>query len=651
MEAQLPMHLGFEAERLSDETLATLHALGTQARADILTMTTLAASGHPGGSMSSVDTYLMLYACARVFPSRPQAPERDRIVVSHGHTSPGVYSTLGAFGFIDKTEAIAGFRQAWSPFEGHIEREVPGVEWSTGNLGQGLSAGCGMAMASRIHGIPFRVWVCMGDGEQQKGQISEARRFASKFGLTNLAVVVDLNLLQISGDIRKVMPQNIRAGWEADGWEVLEVDGHNLQALYQAMRHAAQATSRPVCILAHTVMGKGVPKFENQEKYHGTPLTPAQYAEAMQVLGKPDLLEHYRAARAAVRGKVKPVPVPAFVPDIDPGTPRTYTLESKTDNRSAWGTAVTDLGKLNAARAGATPVVVFDCDLAESVKTGPFAHALPERFLQSGIMEHHTAVAAGALSAQGILTFWADFGVFGVDEAYNQQRLNDINHTHLKTVCTHSGLDVGEDGKTHQSIDYIGLLRNVFGYRCYLPADPNETDRIVRYVATRGGNDFIGMGRSKIAVILGETGQPYFGGDFVFTPGKAEVLREGTDAVLWATGTMTHRAVIAADELRKEGIRVRVLHSAMPLEIDGQALAEAVQTGLIVSLEDHHWRTGLGASLMEALVESQQTVKLIRLGVKHYQPSGTADDVFVAAGLGTAAIRDAVLGGMRSRQV
>lgn len=646
MEAQHPMHLGFDAEHLSETTLASLTTLGRQARADILTMTSLAASGHPGGSMSSVDTYLLLYACARVFPGRPQALERDRIVVSHGHTSPGVYSTLAAFGFIDKTDAIAGFRQAWSPFEGHIEREVPGVEWSTGNLGQGLSAGCGMALASRIHQVPFRVWVCMGDGEQQKGQIAEARRFAVKYGLTNLGVVVDLNLLQISGDIRKVMPQNIRAGWEADGWEVVEVDGHDLQALYGALRRAARATERPVCILAHTVMGKGVPMIEHQEKYHGTPLSPSQYAQAMQVLDMPDLLEHYRAARGGVRAKVTHHPLPAFTPDIDPGTPRTYTVETKTDNRSAWGAAVTDLGKLNAQRSSATPVVVFDCDLAESVKTGPFAHALPERFIQSGIMEHHTAVAAGALSTQGVLTFWADFGVFGVDEAYNQQRLNDINHTHLKTVCTHSGLDVGEDGKTHQSIDYIGLLRNVFGYRCYLPADPNETDRIIRHVAVQGGNDFIGMGRSKIGVILGENGQPYFAGSWTFTPGKAEMLRSGDAAVLWATGTMTHRAVVAADALRQEGIHVRVLHSAMPLEIDPQALADAVTTGLIVSLEDHHWRTGLGASLMEALVEAQKTVKLVRLGARHYQPSGTADDVFAAAGLDTASIVKAVKAGL-----
>jgi len=644
--------LGFEANSLSPEAIEQIQADARRARGDILTMTTLAASGHPGGSMSSIDFYMTLYACANIHPENRTAPDRDRIVVSHGHTSPGVYATLARHGFVNLEDAICGFRQAWSPFEGHIEREVPGVEWSTGNLGQGLSAGCGMALAARLTGHSFRVFVCMGDGEQQKGQIAEARRFAVKFKLVNLAVIIDYNQLQISGNIHKVMPQNIKAGWEADGWEVVVIDGHDIDQIYHALHQATQATDRPLCIIANTVMGKAVPAIENQSKYHGSTLSPQAYHDAMIVLGLEDELERYKALRPAVKARTRPVPPHRPEMRIDAGTPRTYGPDVKTDNRSAWGTALEDLGRLNAANPLSTPIAVLDCDLAESVKTGGFEHACPENFFQSGIQEHNTAVVAGALSTQGVLTFWSEFGVFGVDEVYNQQRLNDINHSELKTVCTHCGLDVGEDGKTHQSIDYLALLRNVFGYKVILPADPNETDRAVRYAATVRGNVFIGMGRSKVPVITTEDGQPVFGGDYRFEYGRAVKLRDGKDVAIFSTGTMTHRAIEAWQILKDEGIQVRVVHIPTPLEIDVDTLRDAAALGTIITYEDHHAHTGLGGIVAEGLIDAGLSAKLIRMGVTRYQPSGPASDVFAAAGLDAkslmAKVRDAVRAGRQS---
>jgi transketolase len=353
----------------------------------------------------------------------------------------------------------------------------------------------------------------------------------------------------------------------------------------------------------------------------------------MAVLGLPDQLEHYRSRRNEVKARVQHLPVPRADLSIDPGQPRTYAVDAKTDNRSAWGNALEDLGRKNAGREGASPIVVFDCDLAESVKTGGFHQACPERFYQSGIQEHHTAAMAGALSTQGVLTFWSDFGVFGVDEVYNQQRLNDINHSNLKTVCTHSGLDVGEDGKTHQCIDYIGLARNIFGYRVVVPADPNETDRAVRWAAVNEGNVLITMGRSKLPVITLEDGSPAFAGDFHFEYGKATTLRLGHEGVIISTGTMTHRAVQAADRLRAEGIGAGVVHVATPLALDMDALRKAAATGLVMTYEDHHVGSGLGSLVAEALLDLGLMPRMVKLGVTRYQPSGTADDVFAAAGL------------------
>ena len=269
-------HLGFEPEQLSDEHISTLEEMRVQASTDIITMTTLANSGHPGGSMSTLPALLLLYANCKVDPKAPQDPRRDRIFVSHGHISPGTYSALTAFGFCDRTEAIAGFRRFGSHFSGHVEISVPGVEWNTGNLGQGLSAGVGAALGGRLqeadpsrdlreqdHGAAYKAVVLMGDGEQQKGQISEARRLAVKYGCTNLIAYVDANDLQIGGKTNDVMPQDIAAGWASDGWDVIECDGHDWQDLYAAFRAAYRATEAPTVVIARTVMGKGVDFMEN----------------------------------------------------------------------------------------------------------------------------------------------------------------------------------------------------------------------------------------------------------------------------------------------------------------------------------------------------------------------------------------------------
>jgi transketolase len=154
----------------------------------------------------------------------------------------------------------------------------------------------------------------------------------------------------------------------------------------------------------------------------------------------------------------------------------------------------------------------------------------PQAYLELGIQEHHAAGTAGAMSCEKFVTFFSTFGSFAVSEVYNQNRLNDFNHSNVKVVATHVGLDVGEDGPTHQCIDYLGLMKNYFRFSVFMPADPNQTDRIIRHIATHAGNHFVGMGRSKTPTITREDGSVFFDADYVFTPGKADWLRKGTDA-------------------------------------------------------------------------------------------------------------------------
>jgi transketolase len=632
---------GFGPETLPDEAAERFTEIARIARGDILKMTTLASSGHPGGSMSSIDTYVVLYSCANVDPSRPRMKERDRIVISHGHTSPGVYAALGRTGFFDSDEAICTFRTVGSRYEGHVERYVPGVEWSTGNLGQGLSAGCGFALAGRLNGLDYQVFVVMGDGEQQKGQITEARRFAKKYGLNNITVVVDLNGLQISGETRCVMPQNIKENFVSDGWHVVEIDGHDHRQIYSALKQAAEMKDCPVAIIARTVMSKGVSFMENDEHYHGVTLKEGQCRAALKELGLEDDLDKYKEMKARIEPRGPDELRPCAV-TVDTGEPHTYSPEDKTDNRSAYGRVMKDLAELNSTSKGSTPVAVLDCDLAASVKTGDFAAASQDRFFQGGIQEHNTATIAGALSIEGVLTFFADFGVFGVDETYNQERLNAINGACLKLVCTHNGLDVGEDGKTHQCIDYIGLINNLFGFKIIVPADPNQTDRVVRYIAGEPGPFFIPVGRSKLPVVTDPDGSPMFGNEYEFRYGKADVVRKGNDATIVSSGTMLHRALKASDTLAEKGHKVGVLNISCLTDPDSEAIRAAAETGVIVTYEDHSVRTGLGSIVANVLAEGGLAVKFRKMGVTAYGSSGKPDALFEEQGLGIESLVNTV---------
>ncbi|MCD6181326.1 MAG: transketolase [Candidatus Cloacimonetes bacterium] len=618
-----------DAQQLQAEDFASLAAQCRTARGAILHMTTLASSGHPGGSMSTIDFLLTLYHMIEVDPAQPNMPTRDRVIFSHGHVSPAAYATLGLMGFFPLQDAISQFRLAGSIFEGHVEPDVPGIEWASGNLGQGLSAGCGFALAAKQKGLDSNVFVLMGDGEQQKGQLSEARRFAVKHDLTNITAFCDYNQLQISGNIHDVMPQNILDNYLSDGWDVIEIDGHDLQEIATAISDAV-VNEAPTLILAHTTMGKGVSFMENREKFHGSTLSESQLADALAELNVPNNLDLYKKLRADF------VPqrheLPASQDFSIQTTSRTYT--EKTDNRSAWGNALADIATTNPD----LPMAVFDCDLAGSVKTNSFAKVRPECFIQGGIMEHNAAVAAGALSKEGIQTYFSDFGVFGVDETYNQHRLSDINRTNLKVVTTHVGLDVGEDGKTHQCIDYLGCMRNLYHFHTIIPADPNQTDRVIRYISGKYGNYLVPMGRSKLDLLRHPDGSLIFGENYRFCYGKADKLRDGADAALLTMGTVANRAVEVADILAKEGINLQVWNISCPDQMDEDALRAAAATGTVFTYEDHNVHTGLGAVVADALMQMQKSCHFVKFGVEDYAISGKSDDVFAWCELDTASI-------------
>ena len=640
------LKLDLAATELTASDIATLQKMRTRCARRILLSTSLASSGHPGGSLSSLDMLLVAYGLLNNDPTNPRMAERDRMVESIGHISPGVYAVLAENGYFSEDDFLEGFRRTGSGFPGHVESIVPGVEWDTGNLGQGLSTAVGMAQAFKTKGQPNQVFCLMGDGEHQKGQIVEAIRHAHKFHLDNLTVLVDRNHLQICGDTADVMPQSIRELYRVLGWNVVYLeDGHDYNGIFQAMRAAYQNTSGvPTVIVARTVMGKGISFMENKAKYHGSPLPPDMLADALTELGVDNDFEQWQEKR---RQPVKTNTIMAprsDYPDVLPGDPIVYDADTITDCRSGYGNALLGLAEAN-NKPGQPPVIAgVSCDLEGSVKMGGFHKHSPEGYFELGIQEHHAAAVSGAMSCENMVTFFSTFGSFAVSEVYNQNRLNDFNHANIKVVATHVGLDVGEDGPTHQCIDYLGLLKNCFRFSVFMPADPNQTDRITRYIATQPGNFFVGMGRSKMGMITKEDGSVFFDADYTFKPGRADWLRRGTDATIIAYGSVTPACMQAWQILKDSGKSVGVLNMASLLPLDVDAVVEAAGIGPIVTVEDHHAETGLGASVAVTLVEKGVTTQLKRLGVKHYGGSGKPADLYRQQGLDGESIARTVEG-------
>ncbi|WPX08289.1 transketolase [Anaerocellum danielii] len=265
-----------------------LKKIATEIRKSIIIQTAEAGSGHPGGSLSGVEILTYLYFVEmRIDPKNPKDPDRDRFVLSKGHASPLLYAVLAEKGFISKEE-LKGFRQIYSNLQGHPDmKKVPGVEMSTGSLGQGLSVANGMALAAKLDGKDYRVYVLLGDGEIQEGQIWEAAMTAAHYKLDNLTAFLDHNGLQIDGKITEVMsPEPVDEKFKAFGWHVIKIDGHDFNQIEKAVAEAKTVKGKPTIIIAETVKGKGVSFMENEVGWHGTAPNKEQAQKALEELQK-----------------------------------------------------------------------------------------------------------------------------------------------------------------------------------------------------------------------------------------------------------------------------------------------------------------------------------------------------------------------------
>ncbi len=587
-----------------------------------------AGSGHAGGTLSIMDIAAALYLrVADHDPKNPAWADRDRILWSAGHKAPALYVSLGMAGFCSLEDTVT-LRKLGSPFQGHPHwLKLPGVEISTGSLGQGLSVGVGMALAARMDGRQHKIFCLMGDGEQQEGQVWEAAMEAGHYHLDNLIAIVDCNRLQIDGLVKDVMQiEPLGAKYAAFGWDVLRIDGHNMAEIVDALEqarapHPQSSTRRPVVILADTVKGKGVSFMENQPGWHGKAPNREELNAALKELGVSEgipvdaLLEKAKqfqtnASRALEAG------MPRFSRDYWWNAGETMKVKMEPTRRG--------FGQALAAAGDDERVVGLGLDISGSITISDFYAGKPERMKRwwsMGIAEQSATAAAAGMAREGKLPVLGSYATFIAARNLDQIRVS-ICYANLNVLIAgaHAGVSVGPDGATHQALEDLFAMQALPNMSVVVPCDSVETRKATRHLLLEHkGPKYIRFAREATPIVTDETTPFVFGranairlrreGDNFAAAFEtclaADYPNESEDLTIVAIGPMVPEAMRAAFILKREfGYETRVLNLHTLKPIDAEAVIRAAQeTGVIVTAEEHQigalaWR--VSALLTEA---------------------------------------------------
>ncbi|MGB9196356.1 MAG: transketolase [Terriglobales bacterium] len=566
-----------------------------------------AGSGHAGGTLSIMDIAAALYLrVANHDPKNPKWPERDRIIWSTGHKAPSLYLGLAFAGFCPK-EDVALLRKLYSPFQGHPHwLKLPGVEVSTGSLGQGLSIAVGLALAARLDKKNHRVFCIMGDGEQQEGQIWEAAMEAGHFNLDNLVGIVDRNRLQIDGWVKDVMNvEPLEEKYASFGWDVITINGHDMRQVVEALEKAKVGCGRPTVIIADTVKGKGVSFMEDIAGWHGKTPNLEEMNKGLKELRLEgqipvdQLFAHAKQYQAEVEQKLD-----AKMPKFH----RNYWWNSTENMKVQMKPTRLGFGQSLAANGDDPRVVCFGLDISGSITISEFYAKNPERkdrWISMGIAEQSATSAAAGLAKEGKLPVFGTYATFAAARNLDQIRTSICyGNFNVLIAGAHGGVSVGPDGATHQALEDCFAMCGLPNMNVVVPCDMVETRKATDYLLLKHvGPKYIRFAREATPIVTDEKTP------FVF--GKANVIRlrteadnfieafeikleseyrdEAEDLTIAACGPMVPEAMRAARILKQDfGYETRVLnlHTLKPLDKDAIVRA-ARETGVVLTAEEH----------------------------------------------------------------
>ncbi len=585
-----------------------------------------AGSGHAGGTLSIMDITAALYLkVAHHDPESPNWDDRDRIVWSAGHKAPALYIGLGMSGYFP-VEDVVTLRKYGSSFQGHPHwLKLPGVEVSTGSLGQGFGLGVGMALRGKLDRKDYKVFVITGDGEWDEGSMWEAAMEAGHYKLDNLVVTIDRNYLQIDGSTETVMSLDpLEKRIESFGFEIIKIDGHNMEQILEAFEKARKVKGKPVAIVARTIKGKGVSFMENIAGWHGKAPNDGELEKAIvelkltKVIDVPKLKAKAVSYQEKINHKIQES-VPKFKKDYFWNKEDLMKVEME-PTRMGFGKSLT-------ANGDDKRIVCLGLDISDSVQISKFYDGHDERkprFLSMGIAEQSATTVAGGLAREGKIPVLSTYGVFCSQRNADQMRTS-ICYGNLNVFFAgaHGGISVGADGATHQSLEEIAVVGILPNMNLVVPSDSIETRKATDYLLMKlKGPKYLRFAR-EATPIVSEESTP-----FVF--GKANIIKfrkvmpnfkdafshvlasvykdEGEKVAIFACGPEVAEAMRAAYILKTEyGIDSRVLnvHTVKPL--DKKAIIRTASEVEFVITAEEHQKGGFGNLIASTIMEANLT--------------------------------------------
>jgi len=596
-----------------DYTLKQLMKKAREMRAYSMIAITAAGSGHTGGTLSIMDITAALYLkYIKHDPANPTWEDRDRVFWSVGHKVPALYIALAEAGYFSLDDTVK-LRKLWSGFEGHPNRlKLPGIELSAGSLGQGLGVAIGCALNAKLEQKDYRVYTILGDGELDEGSVWEAMMCASNYKLDNLTAIVDRNNLQIDGPTEEVMRLELLVEkWQSFGWHTIEIDGHDMEEILNALDEAEKVKGQPTVIIAHTLKGKGVSFTEGVVGYHGIPPKDGRSGKeslnrALEDIGDPQFtkekVDYLLKIASDYQSKVD-----QKVEDSLPKFSRNYwwnsssTMRVKMEpTRNGFGRAIEELGNDK-------KVVALGADITASIRMDKFYASHPERknrFFEIGIAEANMSLVASGLAKEGKIPFIGSYGVFITGRNWDQLRTTICyNNYNVKMADAHAGISVGADGATHQALEDISNLYYLPNMHLTVPCDSIETEKSTKAVTYIKGPAVIRYAREATPIITtSDTSYQFSLANVIRYRGEknnfisafetklsTDYSSEGEDLTLIACGPMVAEAMRAAYILKEEyNLETRILNIHTLKPIDKKAIIKAAEeTGIIITCEEH----------------------------------------------------------------
>lgn len=609
------------AAPVNDKTIWS--ELGKQLRVDSIRATTEAGSGHPTSSMSGADLMAVLLSKHMRYDfNDPGNSNNDHLIYSKGHAAPLLYALYKAAGAITDAELMT-LRKDGSRLEGHpVPVILPWVDVATGSLGQGLPIGVGVALSGKyLEKRDYKVWVLCGDSEMAEGSMWEALEHASFFKLGNLIAILDMNRLGQRGPTMHQWDGDLYAARaKAFGCNVIQIDGHDVEAIDRAFTEATQQTNVPTFIIAKTQKGSGVSAVANKENWHGKPL-PKEMAEAA--------IAELGGVRHLTIKPQAPAPAP---PHLEENGKKAElpVFDKPIATREAYGKALKALGD---ARAD---VVAIDGEVGNSTYTDIFTAAYPERSFEMYIAEQQMVATAIGLQVRKWVPFAATFAAF-LSRAYDFIRMGAISRANIRLCGSHAGVSIGEDGPSQMALEDLAMMRAVYGSTVLYPSDGVSAAKLVFEMADRDGISYMRTTREKTPIL--------YGPETEFPIGGSKTLRSSANdvATIVGAGITLHNALAAYDTLQGAGVHVRVidLYSVKPVD-DLTLQRAAVETGNIIVVEDHWPEGGIGDAVLASLASMDASCHVVKMAVRKMVGSATPAQLMDHAGINASHIVETV---------